>query len=647
MTSFAPANTNSSVSDKDIYRIEVSLASRKTTVHVVPTCARVFVLEEHFEVPQPGQQFGPEQPHPVRHRHEWKLVCTGIPCVLTDRQAPHPMSPYAVKVAIAEAESGLATWDCVVEPSSEYRATQNNFHTFRSVTHLMYGIQFLGVPQAQAMFDLLSELLSSDLHLSRHSGALWYLEGEAAEKDKGEKKKPEYPRRSMSVSKKDISKPCNFIHLAGITSKRTETCEKELTGTMRRMKERSMSLGNLQDEEPQRTTPKVTKRFSFRRSKRKSAKPDSPQVGTPFAPQTNDTHVTPTSAHQSSVFSGSRPAKGQLTRQAHSSPSLGFGPSTEPEIDTMFKKQLQLGSEPVKASVPEYVVQTSSSFYPKASIGGSSFKSVSPTEGPATTANRTSAPQALTFSTAAYARGFNPLPSKFAPMYSSAASLTSDGKPRRRRDSNRARVTISDSMSNLSSGSPPDEDEEESPFLVERYAQQGPETCVETSLVPVMDPDEYCNEVGKRGMRATTGAYSYTTYTRNIAKQRDLAQGVLRRPASSNSVNYTPDIPRPSSGQYHGIGVQPARPPSPSDSSHSSSSRKVSTSTYQLDSIDRRQSLTDTAQLVSQYTERMSEALEMFDSLVLTGLDYVGKPPSSAPRLPPTDLTYGTLSSEV
>ena len=650
MTSFHPTNASSSVSEKDIYRIQVSLASMKTSVRVVPTYARVFVLEERFEVPQNvGQQSGTEQPLPVRHTHEWKLVCTGIPCVLTDRQSPHATSPFAVKVAVAEAESGLATWDCAVEPSSDYRATQSNFHTFRSVTHSMYGIQFLCETQAQSMFAYITELLSADLHLSRHAGALWYLDGEGAEKEKEERKK----HRSFSVSKKDISKPCNFVHLAGITSKRTTTCEKELTGTMRRMKERSMSLGNLHYEEPQKTTPKVSKKFSFRKSKWKSSKTDSPQVGTPFATQTNGAPVAPTSVHEYSTFrarSASDVPKFGLTKQPYSTASLGFEPSVESEIDTMFtKKRLELGSQPVKATVPEYVFQTNSSFRPTASIGGGggSSKSVSPTDGPPTTANRTSASQIPTFSTAAFARGYNPLPSKFAPMYSSTASLTSEGKPKRRRDSNRARVSISDSMSNLSSAYGLDEDEEESPFLVERYAQQGPETSVEASLVPIMDPDEYCNEVGKRGLRATTGPYSYSTYSRNMAKQRESAQGVLRRPASSVSVNSSSPIRRSSSGQLTGGGgVQAARPPSPSSSSHSSGSKKTNTSAYPSDSTGQRQSLTDTAQLVSQYTERMSEALQMFDNLVLTGLDYGGNPPSST-RLSSSDVHYGTLSSEV
>ena len=651
MTSFSPTNASSSVSEKDIYRIQVSLASMKTSVRVVPTYARVFVLEERFEVPQHvGQQSGTEQPLPVRHTHEWKLVCTGIPCVLTDRQSPHPTSPFAVKVTVAEAESGLATWDCTVEPSSDYRATQSNFHTFRSVTHLMYGIQFLCETQAQSMFACITELLSSDLHLSRHAGALWYLDGEGAEKEKEERKK----HRSFSVSKKDISKPCNFVHLAGITSKRTKTCEKELTGTMRRMKERSMSLNNLHYEEPQKTTPKVSKRFSFRKSKRKSSKTDSPQVGTPFATQTNGAPVAPTSVHEYSTFrsrSASDVPKVGLTKQPYSTASLGFEPSVESEIDTMFtKKRLELGSQPVKATVPEYVLQTNSSFRPTASIGGGGSKSVSPTDGPPTTANRISASQIPTFSTPAFARSYNPLPSKFAPMYSSTASLTSEGKPKRRRDSNRARVSISDSMSNLSSAVPSsyglDEDEEESPFLVERYAQQGPETSVEASLVPMMDPDEYCNEVGKRGLRATTGAYSYSTYSRNMAKQRESAQGVLRRPASSVSANSSPPIRRSSSGQLPGGGIQAARPPSPSSSSHSSGSRKTDTSAHPSDSTGPRQSLTDTAQLVSQYTERMSEALQMFDNLVLTGLDHAGNLPSST-RLSSSDVHYGTLSSEV
>ena len=650
MTSFVPAS--SSVSEKEIYRIEVSLASRKTTVRVLPTYARVFVLEERYEVPQPGH-YGSEQPLPVMHRHEWKLVCTGIPCVLTERQEPHPSSPYAVKAAIAEAESGLAIWDCAIEPSSEYRASQANFHTFKSATRIMHGVQFLDMMQAQIMFDLLTELLTSEFHLSRYTSVLWCMEEDAAERDKGERKKPEGKRRSMSVSKKDISKPCNFIHLAGITNKRTETCEKELTGTMRRMKERSMSLSNLTDEEPQKSTPRMSKRFSLRRSKRKSSKPSSPTVSSPFTAQTSDSYATPTYAtptYNFRTFNKSRSASEmpKSKERPYSTYSLGFEPSTEPDIDTMFRKRSDQRSVPVRATIPEYVLQTNGSAHQTASIGGSSSKTASPTDELAPTSKGTTAPERQTFSTAAYSRGYNPLPSKFAPMYSSAASLTSEGKSKRRLDSSRARVSISDSLSNISDTTSfvGDEDgEDDSPFFVERYAQQGPETSVEASLTPMLDPDEYCNEVGRRGLRST-GVYSYGTYTRNVAKQKDLAPGVLRRPAVSGSVSSGPSIPRSASGQYRvGGAVQPARPASPSNSSHSSSSKMADS--QHSDIIDPRRSLADTAQLVSQYTERMSEALQMFDNLVLSELDYNGRAPTANTRLPPAEIAYGTLSSEV
>ena len=635
MTSYSTSRPQTNtVTDRDIYRIEVSLSSRKTSVIVAPTYARLFVLEEQYVAPN-----GRDPSVPVVRKDEWKLLCTGIPCVSCEKLSPSPLCPATVKVVIAEAESGLATWDSVVDSASEYRASQTNFHIFRGQHGTVYGIQFLSDKEAEHMFETLKQLLSVDHTQSTYNGV-------AESKDvSGE------DRRRGSISKHEISGPCNFIHLAGITTQRTETCEKELTGTIRRMNQRSMSMNNLDSDfstpgasnpappQKEKHTPRTMKKLSFKRSLKKKK--------TDHSAPTSAFSETLTSKSSSTLpYTGSSTFDyGTLGRSSTGSIDLGI----QNDIDIMFLKQ-KMATEKNRKHSASYILDSTST--------NNSIPVQTPTVSSITNEETSTAPvQSLTFSTHQQQTKLynNPLPSKFTPMSSSTLSLDStsgEGKPRRRLQPNRSRVTnISESTSTLPTSSSSCDLEEDSPVLVERYAQKGPETSTEVSSVPVMDPDEFCNEVAKRGVTAPTGAYSYNRYMTNLTKRKEA--GVLRRPASS--VNASPSINRSISAQpvSQATKVHTLRSSLSTTSnlgnSHAgthkiqqdldrSSPSTSSYSSHYSDSLDG-QTLSDTANLVSHYTERMSEALQLFDHLVLAQ--------DEASKKQPMHVNYNALNSEV
>ena len=170
--------------------------------------------------------------------------------------------------------TGIALWETVVDGSSRYGAMQSNFHTFASAGNT-YAIQFvrymytiLAMPpatwlagvclscsevEAARMLESMQDLLAQH----RQQVALTPMDPPTQPVVFKRPTKP--PRR---LNKKDISAPCNFKHVsgvesgvcyclctthfsgAGITMKRTSSCEQELRGTIQR-KMRSLSLSNL------------------------------------------------------------------------------------------------------------------------------------------------------------------------------------------------------------------------------------------------------------------------------------------------------------------------------------------------------------------------------------------------------------------
>lgn len=213
------------VTDDSVFRIEVSLSSRKSSAIVMRTHARLYTLER-----------AQEQATPTSNA-QWRSVAYGAPCIQLMRETTEHNSPFHIKVVIAEVESGISLWEAELSESCGYNAMQTNFHTFSSEGKT-FAIQFANESEGQRMLESIH-----DLFLQKQKAETVAFEKKP---DQAIFKKPKSFRR---LNKKDISTPCNFKHVSGITVQRTQVCEDELRGTIQR-KMRSMSLSSLVTRRP-------------------------------------------------------------------------------------------------------------------------------------------------------------------------------------------------------------------------------------------------------------------------------------------------------------------------------------------------------------------------------------------------------------
>jgi hypothetical protein len=138
---------------------------------------------------------------------------------------------------------------------------QNNFHTFTSAGNT-YAIQFVSEVEAGRMLESMQDLLAQ--HHQLVAAAMIPIDPPT---QPVVFKKPAKPPRRLN--KKDISAPCNFKHVSGITMKRTSTCEQELRGTIQR-KMRSLSLSNLSHHKATEDTSEPEEKSLGRRLSKKA-----------------------------------------------------------------------------------------------------------------------------------------------------------------------------------------------------------------------------------------------------------------------------------------------------------------------------------------------------------------------------------------
>jgi hypothetical protein len=146
-----------------------------------------------------------------------------------------------VRFVIAELESGIAIWEKEINPNVNYMELQPGFHSF-TVDGQKMAVQFADAVEALSFYNSLKDYIAQKESIDK------VLEEKRAKSSKKEEKKKSAKKRSASfkggISKLDISAPCEFRHLSGITSGHTEVCQRELEGTIERSK-RSASMGAL------------------------------------------------------------------------------------------------------------------------------------------------------------------------------------------------------------------------------------------------------------------------------------------------------------------------------------------------------------------------------------------------------------------
>lgn len=194
---------------ESIMRVQITLSSRRSSAVVFNTYARLVAVGDG----------------------KWDSVAVGAPCILLVRETSAPDSRFKVRLAIAEVESGIAVWEEDIDASANYSELQPTFHTFTAGGQSL-AMQFADATEASSLIDCLKQYIVQKTTTDQ------ILDNKKTRKGKN-KKKQELEKR---VSKFDISSPCEFRHLSGITAGQTNECQQELEGTiMRRQRCASMS----------------------------------------------------------------------------------------------------------------------------------------------------------------------------------------------------------------------------------------------------------------------------------------------------------------------------------------------------------------------------------------------------------------------
>ena len=200
---------------ESIMRIEVSLSSRKSSVVVFNTTARLVALAHG----------------------EWSSVAYGAPCILLVKHTTAPDSPFQVRLAIVEVESGIVIWEEEITADSGYMELQPVFHSF-TVNQQSLALQFADAGEASSLIESLQQYIAQKHHVDELVKQGKNSQSLDRQKVTRKSKKKQQGRR---LSKIEISLPCEFRHLSGITAGTTDLCKQELEGSIRR-KQRSASL---------------------------------------------------------------------------------------------------------------------------------------------------------------------------------------------------------------------------------------------------------------------------------------------------------------------------------------------------------------------------------------------------------------------
>ena len=119
-------------------------------------------------------------------------------------------SVTSVNICLADPHSGFVLWKDTLDRTSDYKATQNNFHTFRMISDDQYmaGIRF-PLPELPDIFlkDVLENVEKVERKMKSDSSFdHGPLDGEA----RGERR-TDSPRKK--ILKTEISRPCMFTHV--------------------------------------------------------------------------------------------------------------------------------------------------------------------------------------------------------------------------------------------------------------------------------------------------------------------------------------------------------------------------------------------------------------------------------------------------
>ncbi len=213
------------LTNESIMRIQITLSSRKSSVVVFNTYARLVAVGNG----------------------RWDSVAVGAPCILLVKETSALDSRFQVRLAIAEVETGISIWEEELDSSTNYSELQPTFHTFTADGQSL-ALQFADAIEASSLIDSLKQ------YIAQKTTTDLVLDGKNSKGGKGKKSKLQEAKR---VSKMQISSPCEFRHLSGITAGNPSGCQQELEDSViRRQRSASMSAISTKNVKQRSKIPK-------------------------------------------------------------------------------------------------------------------------------------------------------------------------------------------------------------------------------------------------------------------------------------------------------------------------------------------------------------------------------------------------------
>lgn len=183
------------LSDKDVFKIKLSLSCLSNRVVVCATTASLY----HWQPPTLE-----------RPSNQWSLDRKGVPVLVISTGDSGARNPKGVHLSLVERDSGFATWKETLTSSSNYREQQKNFHTLMlsNGDGTMAGFRF-NCEEAASVFLRDVEAAVQE-HLSATS---------APELNKlPSSTSRERLKKFRKLKKVEISTPCLFSHVTSITA---------------------------------------------------------------------------------------------------------------------------------------------------------------------------------------------------------------------------------------------------------------------------------------------------------------------------------------------------------------------------------------------------------------------------------------------
>ena len=181
------------LSDKDIFKIKLSLSCLSNRVVVCPSVSNLYMWE---------------QPTRAREPNQWKYVRSGVPVLVVNSGESGARNPKGLSICLVDRESGFATWKEPLSSASSYKEQQKNFHTLTlsGASSTMAGLRFNDELAACNFVKEVEVALQDSVHVTS-----------SPELNKVESSHHSRFRKFRKLKKTEISSPCLFSHVTSIT----------------------------------------------------------------------------------------------------------------------------------------------------------------------------------------------------------------------------------------------------------------------------------------------------------------------------------------------------------------------------------------------------------------------------------------------